>query len=428
MMNNLPYSENAEMAAIAIALSNPSVLSQDPLFSESFYDRRHQIIWETILCMFVSGQKIDYITVAKNLQNAGDLEKVGGIDQFRKLNIHEQTTANFGDYCDIIRDAHRCRREIEILRAGMQKAYDGESGAVEVIGKLATLGIGRREEKSLHELGNDFLAECKAGTFGKFGWWSDEWTQKLGKLTSDLVILHAPRSTGKTALMLQWILKSHKGLQRTPLASIEMLRKELVPRLISNLGSVSTHKMRVRGCVTDQEETAAKSAIEKIRTLNLCVRDKSMSIDDICTWAISEKSNGVDALFIDNLLSISDGGKQYQSKTIMYDHFIRRLRDLRDQLGVPVILLAHPNAEGAVAWSKDVENFADIIISLVEVPAEGIKIKSKGVTVMPIHNLTSGKHVLGIFQKNRQGICPVYASLEFDGSTQTFWHLQWEGE
>jgi replicative DNA helicase len=36
----------------------------------------------------------------------------------------------------------------------------------------------------------------------------------------------------------------------------------------------------------------------------------------------------------------------------------------------------------------------------------------------------NGKHVAAIFRKNRQGIQPV-ASLEFDGSTQTFRHLGW---
>jgi hypothetical protein len=37
----------------------------------------------------------------------------------------------------------------------------------------------------------------------------------------------------------------------------------------------------------------------------------------------------------------------------------------------------------------------------------------------------SGKHILAIFQKNRQGISPM-ASLEFQGDTQTFTHLSWE--
>ena len=146
-----------------------------------------------------------------------------------------------------------------------------------------------------------------------------------------------------------------------------------------------------------------------------------MSIDDIRGWAISESRNGVDAIFIDNLLSINDGGKNYQSKTIMYDFFIRRLRDLRDELKIPIIILAHPNSEGQVAWSRDVENFADIILYL-ETVHEPIKVS--GNTIMKDYDI-SGEHVIAKFQKNRQGVAPV-ASLSFDKTKQTFSHVRWE--
>ena len=147
-----------------------------------------------------------------------------------------------------------------------------------------------------------------------------------------------------------------------------------------------------------------------------------MTIDDIRLWATSEARNGIDAIFIDNLLSISDGGKNYQSKTIMYDDFIRKFRDLRDQLKIPIIILAHPNAEGQVAWSKDVENFADIILYMAEVPPTGADIN--GFKIEPIDG--QGKHILAKFQKNRQGISPM-ASLRFHGGTQSFEHVRWEG-
>jgi hypothetical protein len=147
-----------------------------------------------------------------------------------------------------------------------------------------------------------------------------------------------------------------------------------------------------------------------------------MSIDDIRSWAVIEHREGADAIFVDNLLSISDGGKQYQSKTIMYDDFIRKFRDLRDTLKIPIIILAHPNAEGAVAWSKDVENFADIILYLFEVPPEGCSTKVGHIEkIIDIQ----GKHIIAQFQKNRQGISPT-ASLHFKGDTQTFEHIRWE--
>ena len=232
------------------------------------------------------------------------------------------------------------------------------------------------------------------------------------------MILHAPRSTGKTAMMLQWIVEAHRTEKRTPLASIEMLKPELMPRLLAYDGQVSTYTMRTRGYCTDSEVQRAREANQRIRSLDLSIRDKGMSIDDIRGWAISEARDGVDAIFIDNLLSINDGGKKYESKTLMYDDFIRRLRDLRDELEVPIILLAHPNSDGQVAWSRDVENFADVILFISNVDQQGTKVNGK------LIEYQGDGHVFAKFQKNRQGISPS-ASLHFHKDYQTFEHREW---
>jgi len=105
----------------------------------------------------------------------------------------------------------------------------------------------------------------------------------------------------------------------------------------------------------------------------------------------------------------------------MYDHFIRKLKALRDDLEIPIVLLAHPNDSNTVAYSKNVENFADIILFLMDVPPEGIR--TNGLHIQQNLDI-SGKHVIAKFQKNRQGISPV-ASLSFNGEYQTFEHLDW---
>ena len=136
----------------------------------------------------------------------------------------------------------------------------------------------------------------------------------------------------------------------------------------------------------------------------MCIRDRydvrehGASIEDLRLRALSRKA---DAYWYDNLLSINDGGKDYQSKTVMYDSFLREFRDIRDKTGKPQFVLCHPNSEGKIAWSTDVENFADIILHLQNVPEEGMSINGHR-----IENRVDiqGKHVVAIFRKNRQGI------------------------
>mgnify|MGYP002624761812 FL=1 len=300
-------------------------------------------------------------------------------------------------------------------------AYNGESSSDDVLSRLIGMNVEVQKEEPLHVLGEKFIQDCIDGKVGHCPWWCPEWTNHLGRLSTELMILHAPRSTGKTALMLQWMLHLHETKLKAPLASLEMLSSELMPRFIAQKGQVNTYRMRARGRVTEDEKTKATLANDQVKCLDLRIRDKGMSIDEIRAWAVAEAKDGADIIFIDNLLCINDGGEKFDSKTVMYDYFIRRLKALRDDLKIPIVLLAHPNDSNTVAYSKNVENFADIILFLMEVPSEGVRVSGE-----LIHrNLDiQGTHIVAKFQKNRQGISPT-ASLEFMGDYQTFKHLEW---
>jgi len=424
-LKTVPHSIESEKGVLGSVLLDSNVFSGVDLYSSDFYDRKNELLWESLSNMYKAGDVIDPLTIYQYLEKNNLMGRIGGQDYLIELQDAALISAHSQHYASEVKRTSDLRREISILEDGLRVAYDGKSSLTTTVQDLTGMELSLSsdsQELEIDELANNFIEDCAKGKVGHFGWWCNEWTRHLGKMSSDLMIFHAPRSTGKTAMMLQWIAASHQSGLRTPLASIEMLKKELAPRFIAHVGQVTTFTMRTRGHITNDEESRSREAVKNIKALNLCIRDKAMTIDDIILWATAEARNGIDAIFIDNLLSISDGGKQYQSKTIMYDDFIRKFRDLRDQLKIPIIILAHPNAEGQVAWSKDVENFADIILYMAEVPPTGADIN--GVRVEPIDG--SGKHILAKFQKNRQGISPM-ASLRFYGGTQTFEHVRWEG-
>ena len=416
---NLPHSPEDEMGVLGSCLLDPLRIGKIELEPKDFYDKRNQLLWESLKAMFAENKPMDALTIGAWLKENNKLDELGGYDRLLRLQSDVIVPHHSQHYAEGVKKASKLRSEIDTLQEGLALAYGGESASERVISALNLSNVSRKKDLPMFELGNQFIDDCIEGNVGHFDWWCDEWTQKLGKMSSELMILHAPRSTGKTAMMLQWIVNAHRAEKRTPLASIEMLKPELMPRLIGHCGQVNTYRMRTRGHATPDEITRSRNANDEIKLLELCVRDKGMSIDDIRGWAISEARNGADAIFIDNLLSINDGGKKYDSKTLMYDDFIRKLRDLRDELEVPIILLAHPNANNEVAWSKDVENFADVILFIANVPYNGVEINGK------VINHKGYDHVIARFQKNRQGISPV-ASLEFDKERQTFIHREWE--
>jgi len=421
-MKKLPVSSESEEGVLGSVLLDPSIIPNLPLHKEDFYDPRNAHLWDYLVQQYAEGKAMDAITIGAWLESHNKLGSVGGYDRLVELQRDTLIPCHSQYYAEGVLKASKLRQEIKVLEDGLAVAYGGETSAEGVISGLIRANVDVEKDLTLEEYGEKFIKDCINGQCGHFGWWCNEWNEKLGRQSSELVLLHAPRSTGKTAMMLQWQIAAHMRGDRTPLASIEMLKGELLPRYLAHVGQMDTYRMKVRpvGATQDEAERARK-ALSQVAELNLCVRDKGMTIEDIRGWAVAEWRNGAQAIFIDNLLSISDGGKKYDSKTIMYDDFIRKFRDLRDDLKIPIIILAHPNANMEIAWSKDVENFADQIILLANVPTDGIDVNGERVQQMQL----DGTHVIAKFQKNRQGLSPV-AHLEFKGDTQTFRHIRWE--
>ena len=423
-MRESPNDRSSERALLGSILLDPdNAMSKINIVSNDFYDKRHQTLFNLLMEMYKNNSPMDMVTIRNYIKDNKKLSDIGGEKYLVALQSTAIIPAHVNHYQSIVNRKSNRRKLIEIHQKALDDAYDDKDTSDEVMRALACMKLEIQDDRTIDVLTEEWLEKCEQGKIGHMNWWCKKWDTFLGLLSQELMIFHAPRSTGKTALMLQWIIQAHRQQHRTPLASIEMLKQELCGRFVSHIGQVNSYTMRTRGMITDNERTKSKEAIEELKSLGLCIRDKSMTIDQICAWARSEVTKGVSCIFIDNLLSISDGGKQYQSKTIMYDHFIRELRSLRDSLSVPIILLAHPNEEtGRVAWSKDVENFADIILYMANVPYEGVEING---THIPQEVEHTRKHVLLKFQKNRQGISPT-ASAMFDMNHQTFEHLRWE--
>jgi replicative DNA helicase len=429
MTNEPPFSKESEDGVLGSILLDPARIDLIDLKPNDFYDRRNAMLWEVLIAMRSVGKPMDTITIGEHLKANGRLEFIGGYDRITALMDFAVIPAHSQSYSEQVKKLSVARSEIVVLQDGLGVAYGGESASSGVLSALTGLSEVKVGDKDIATHGEAFIDKCKLGDVGHLEWWCPEWTNKLGKLSTEIILLHAPRSTGKTALMLQWIRESHINSQYTPLVSIEMLKEGLAPRFISNIGQVSTFTMRSRGSITFDEERKARGALQEIEGLDLRIREGEASMDDIFKFCImewnklKEEGKALGAIWVDNLLCINDGGVQFKSKTLMYDFFMKKFRELRNILKVPIIVLAHPNAEGGIAWSKDAENIADIILYLQEVPSEGVTLKGSG-TFIGQRADVSGKHLIAKFQKSRDGISPI-ANLDFVGSTQTFCHLDW---
>tara|TARA_Y100000004_G_scaffold189878_1_gene246145 strand:- start:190 stop:1461 length:1272 start_codon:yes stop_codon:yes gene_type:complete len=391
------------------------------LSSKHFYTERHKYLWDALKEMYVQNIDMDTLTVRNYLVDKKILHQCGGEEYLLELQDSTIVPSHSKSYRDRVLETYDLRKEIEVYESGLIKAYDGQSSADRVMSSLVRSSI-NNQDSSMDKICDEWVKDAEEGNTGHLEWPFTDWNLKLSRLSSEVCIIHAPRSTGKTAWLLQYICHLHKKGMKCSFASIEMIKQELVGRFIAHLGQVNTYTIRTRGFMTDNEKEKVHYASQKLKDLNLNIRDGSMNIMEIRAWALSEKKNGADCIMIDNLLCINDGGRNFTNRTAMYDYFIQQLVDLRNDIKIPIFLLAHPSAEGLVAYSRNIENLCDVILYLHTVPYEGIDVNGK--TIHQNHE-TSDDTVVCKWQKNRNGLSPV-AVLDFDKSTQTFKHKSWE--
>tara|TARA_R100000479_G_scaffold73706_1_gene35631 strand:- start:1407 stop:2678 length:1272 start_codon:yes stop_codon:yes gene_type:complete len=415
-----PKSLEAERGVLGSILLEPDKIDKLKLKADDFYSKRHGILWDVLYKMRISNQVIDLITLKEELIKQDLLDHVGGDDYLLSMMDEVGIACHSEHYGRIVKDKTNLRFEEDVYSKALGCIYDGESASDEVLSSLMRQRVKQEPNKSISQLGNEWLEDCHKGNLGKFIWMLPEFESHLGKLSSDIIILNAPRSSGKTALSLQWMCDAHKRKLKTPFLSLEMQRKELLPRLIAHVGDINTWTMRTRGFCTENELTRSKTALEKIRALDFIIQDGVMDISQVRAWALSERKKGADAIFIDNLLCISDGGQSYTNRTAMYDNFMQQIVQLRSDIDIPLIILSHPNANLEVGYSKIIENLADIILLLVVVPPEGIDVNGR--TVIKDHSLHC--HCIITFKKNRQGLSPA-CSVDFIQNTQTFKFSEW---
>ena len=269
----------------------------------------------------------------------------------------------------------------------------------------------------------NFIEKCEQGIAGTVPYFCDEWTEILGKLSNELLILHAPRSTGKTAILVQWHRRLAELEIKCPLLSLESPIETINQRYLAQQGKINTLDMRRKNLhPTSQTFVRARQASSELEAMSeyLIIDDGTYTMSRIRSYATMQKKMGAKALMIDNLLCISDNSGA-KSRTEMYMHFLQELREIRNEIQIPIILLAHPNAEGKLAWSSDAENLVDILIYMYDVsalraqdPDKFDKSKQSVISLNPGH-----KHIACKFQKNRDGETPRL-NLDFYPDIQTF--------
>ncbi len=350
----MPQNIDAEEAILGAILVNPNCMNKvvEHLKPDSFYKPAHRYVYEAMLELYNSEDKLDIVTVSDVLNMNQKLELVGGRAFINDLSYKTITTTNVEYYAKIVQEKAIKRSLInagsEIVSAGYDLNPVEES--LEQAEKLIFDIASQKASNSLSPIRNlvyDTYQELeeRANNKGKLtgiptGFYDlDILTNGLQK--SDLIILAARPAMGKTAFALN-IVQNVALRANTPVAvfSLEMSKKQLVQRLLASEAEVDTQRLKTGNLqAKDWEKLALASS--NISEAPIYIDDTAgCTITDLrakCRrLAMSEKNLGL--IVIDYLQLIEGTGREDRMQQI--SSISRGLKILAKELNVPIIALS----------------------------------------------------------------------------------------
>ncbi len=355
--NLLPQNIEAEEAVLGAILVNPEVMTKvvEHIKPESFYRPAHKYVYEAMLQLFNTNERIDIVSVSDVLNYNSQLETIGGRAFINDLSYKTITTSNVEYYAKIIQEKAIKRALInaggEIVASGYD--LDPIDQSLERAEKLIFDISSRKATSDLHHVKDlvmdtyekiEYRYEHKDELLGIRTDFYELDTMTNGLQRSDLIILAARPSMGKTAFALN-IAQNVAIKEKVPVAifSLEMSKEQLVQRMLCSQAEVDTQRLK-NGNMQAKDWDKLTNAMDEFTQAPIFIDDTSgCTLTDIrakCRRLKMEQKD-LGLIVIDYLQLMESSGKEDRLQQI--SAISRGLKTLARELDVPVITLSQLN-------------------------------------------------------------------------------------
>ena len=348
-----PQNIEAEQSVIgAMLLDKNAVIDvAEFLTAEHFYDQKNAIIFSTIIELFEEGAPIDLVTVSDRLKSKDMLKKIGGRTYLNDLVAMVPTSAHVEEYGNIVKD-NAVRRGLISVSSEINKiSYQENLPIRDIVDKSEQMLFSLAQEgvRSNFVPIKDLLKAAyeRAEKIGKEGDIMGVSTGLRdldlllgGFQKSDLVVLAARPSVGKTALALD-MMRHAAVIEKKKVAffSLEMSTVQIIDRLIGMQGGIPFWEIRT-GKMSDEKFIKYSDAMGVLSECEMYIDDTpGQNITEIRTKARRLAiEHGIDIVFIDYLQLVVGHSKDNRVQEVA--EISRGLKNLARELDVPVIALS----------------------------------------------------------------------------------------
>jgi len=381
-----PQNIDAEAAVISCCLldSDAARSVADILRPEDFYKTAHGTIFNTIKDMVAKAEPVDIVTIATRLNERQELAKIGGASFLAQTLESAPVIRNADAYAIAVKDASTRRACIHLANQIQRQATEAESCAalIDAVQSLVT--------KTVTDSGTKPAAvSCAEVAQTRLHVYEDRY-RNAGKITgipsgiealdaitcgfqpSDLIVLAARPSMGKTSLAIQFA----RACQKTSLFfSLEMSTSQVADRIVAQGSGVNLLKFR-SGRFSDDDWRGIVDGVESMAGLPMLIDDTpALSVNEMRRRSRIVHLRQTLSLIVVDHLQLARGEKGARSRNEEVGTITKGLKALAKELDCPVLLLSQLNRKFADRQDKrpvltdlrdsgEIEQDTDIVLFL----------------------------------------------------------------
>ncbi len=384
-----PQNLEAEKSLLGSLLTDREAINRviDMVNGDHFYQRTHQLIWAALADLWERHENIDILSVSTRLSDHGHLDAIGGVNYLTALASEVPTAAHVQTYARIVQRKKSLRDLLDVSHRLQSLAHREDEDVDAILGEAEqqlfsvtqkTLtnkfdALSGELDKAMERIQTQDDGQLR-GVASKH----TKMDQTLGGFQkSDLIILAARPSVGKTAFAID--IARRVAEQQVPVGifSLEMSVDQVVDRLIAAKSRASLWRLRTGKLSHEGEHNDFLKITDAITAL----RDMPIFIDDTPGLNVMQMramarrlkaEHGLGLLVVD-YLQLMSARKNYDSAVQQVTEISRGLKALAKELAIPVIALSQlsravENREGNrprlsdLRDSGSIEQDADVVM------------------------------------------------------------------
>ena len=353
-----PQNIDSEKALLGAIMIKPEALHDinDVISPDSFYAEKHRIIYNSMLELYSRNEPIDLLSLSTKLKESKSLDQIGGSSYLAEIVNGVPSAANASHYANIVQNKSTLRNLISV---GDQIAEMGYLEDVDIEETLDTA------EKKVYEVTNSpgvhkftSLAQSLDEAWDRIDHLhnSDEEIRGVrsgfkaldnvlaGFQKSDLIILAARPSMGKTALALD-IARQAATSYNVPVGifSLEMSSQQLVDRMLASESRVDAWKLRTGKLKEEDDFAKIRESLDTLSKAPIYIDDApGTNILKMRSVARRLKSeHGLGLIIVDYLQLMSPTNTKASDNLVQQvTEISRSLKHMARELDVPVLALS----------------------------------------------------------------------------------------